>query len=137
MSRDLSTIEYSNTVEYILKIQEAKVIKVYDGDTVTVGFYLGDTEVPYRASVRLYGIDTPEIKGKSPEEKAKAKLAQQFLSSQILGKVVTLSNITKEKYGRLLAEVHCDGVHINQLMVDNNHAVSYFGGTKQEFKEGK
>ena len=95
-SRDLSTIEYSNTVEYILKVPEAKVIKVYDGDTVTVGFYLGDSDVPYRASVRLYGIDTPEIKGKSPEEKAKAKLAQQFLSSQILGITKTIRNIPKE-----------------------------------------
>lgn len=133
--RVLSDIKYEDTVEYILHISDAKVIKVYDGDTITVGFYHGDSEKPYRASVRLYGIDTPEMKGKTPEEKASAKLAQQFLSSQILGKIVTLTNISKEKYGRLLADVYCNEVHINQLMVDNGHAVSYFGGTKQDFKE--
>jgi endonuclease YncB( thermonuclease family) len=134
-ARVLSDIKYEDTVEYILTITEAKVIKVYDGDTITIGFYHGDSDRPYRASVRLCGIDTPEIKGKTPEEKASAKLSQQFLSSQILGKVITLTNISKEKYGRILADVYCNGVHMNQLMVDNGHAVAYFGGTKQEFKE--
>jgi micrococcal nuclease len=136
-ARSLSDIRYEDTVEYMLILSDVKVIKVYDGDTITVGFYMDGSDRPFRASVRLNGIDTPEMKGKSPEEKQRAKLAQQFLSSQILGKVVTLSNIAKEKYGRLLAEVHCEGVHINQLMIDNNHAVAYFGGTKQEFKDAK
>lgn len=136
-SRLLSDICYENTVEYMLRVSEAKVIKVYDGDTITIGFYMEGYEAPLRASVRLNGIDTPEMKGKTPEEKQSAKLAQQFLSSQVLGKIISLSNITKEKYGRILADVTCEGVHINQLMIDNNHAVAYSGGTKQEFKAKK
>ena len=136
-TRSVSDIRYEDTVEYMLILSDAKVIKVYDGDTITIGFYMDGSDRPFRSSVRLNGIDTPEMKGKSPEEKQRAKLAQQFLSSQILGKVVTLSNIAKEKYGRILADVHCEGVHINQLMIDNNHAVAYFGGTKQEFKDAK
>ena len=136
-SRMLSDICYDNTVEYMLRVSEAKVIKVYDGDTLTIGFYMEGYDAPLRASVRLNGIDTPEMRGKTPEEKHAAKLAQQFLSSQVLGKIIVLSNITKEKYGRILAEVTCDGVHINQLMIDNNHAIAYFGGTKQEFNAKK
>jgi endonuclease YncB( thermonuclease family) len=136
-SRILSDICYETTVEYMLRVSEAKVIKVYDGDTITIGFYMEGYEAPLRSSVRLNGIDTPEMRGKTPEEKQSAKLAQQFLSSQVLGKIISLSNIAKEKYGRILADVTCDGVHINQLMIDTNHAVAYSGGTKQEFKVKK
>jgi micrococcal nuclease len=132
-TRNLEDITYEHTVEFIPNVKEGKVIKVYDGDTITVGFYVPGETSPYRLSVRLLGIDTPEMKGGSVEEKNKAKLAQQFLSSQILGKIVSLQNGCKEKYGRLLANVYCEGVHINQLMIDNNHAVAYFGGTKKAF----
>jgi len=129
----MSTIRYEDTIPFIPNIKEAQVIKVYDGDTITIGFFQPDCDKPYRMSVRLLGIDTPEIKGKSPEEKAKAKMAQKFLSSHVLGKTVTLTDVSLEKYGRLLANVYCDGAHMNQLMIDNHYAVSYDGGHKSEF----
>ena len=131
MEFPLENIKYEDTLEFIPNIMEGKVIKVYDGDTITVGFYMPNESSPYRISVRLFGIDTPEMKGGSTDEKARAKLAQQFLSSRILGKIVTLQDRKKEKYGRLLANVYCEGEHINQLMIDQNHAVAYFGGTKK------
>ena len=130
-----SQIKYEDTVPFMPSITEALVIKVYDGDTITIGFYYGDVVKPYRMSVRLLGIDTPEMKGSCPEEKAKAKLAQQFLSSKLLGNMVELRDVALEKYGRLLANVYCDGVNMNQLMIDNNHAVAYDGGTKAIFKK--
>ena len=130
------SIRYEDTIPFIPNITEAEVIKVYDGDTITIGFFYPGSDkphIPYRMSVRLLGIDTPEMKGKSPEEKAKAKQAQSFLSSQILGKKVTLTDVALEKYGRLLANVHYDGVYINKLMIDNHYAVAYDGGHKSEF----
>ncbi len=49
----------------------AKVIKVYDGDTFTVEAYpLPGLEA--KASVRVDGVDTPEIRGKCEAEKQKA-----------------------------------------------------------------
>ena len=132
-SSSLTNILYEQTVEFIPNVTEAKVIKVYDGDTITIGFYMEGVPTPYRLPVRLLGIDTPEMKGSSAEEKQKAKLAQQFLSSRILGKIITLQDVCKEKYGRLLANVYCEGEHINQLMIDSNHAIAYFGGTKKAF----
>ena len=35
-----------------------------------------------------------------------------------------------EKYGRLLADVYVDNIHVNQWMLDNKYAVPYDGGTK-------
>ena len=51
----------------------------------------------YRFSVRLNGIDTPEIKGKNEDEKTAAKNARDALSSLILHKEVILKNVSTEK----------------------------------------
>ena len=41
------------------------------------------------------------------------------------------SRVTEtEKYGRILADVYVDEIHINKWMLDNKHAVKYNGGTK-------
>jgi len=85
----------------------------------------------YRFSVRLNGIDSPEIKGKSDDEKLAAKHAQQALSNFILHKTVILVDNKTEKYGRILSDVFCDGIHVNQWMIENRYAVEYDGGTKK------
>ena len=86
----------------------------------------------YRLSVRLNGIDTPEIKGKgvSEEEKECAKVARDFVSNLVLHKYVRLENIESEKYGRILADVYIDNVHVNELLINERYAVRYDGGTK-------
>ena len=128
----LKDIEYSDTIIFIPKIYECKVIKVYDGDTITVAAYLNN--ICYRFSVRLNGIDSPEIKGKSDEEKKAAQLSRNSLSEKILNKIVYLENISIEKYGRLLADVIFMNTNINQWMIDNKYAIPYDGGKKTEFK---
>jgi endonuclease YncB( thermonuclease family) len=47
-----------------------------------------------------------------------------------MGKNVTLENVSLEKYGRLLADVYCDGVNMNNWMLENKFAIPYDGGTK-------
>jgi endonuclease YncB( thermonuclease family) len=65
-----------------------------------------DASPLYRLSVRLNGIDTPEIKGKNDDEKEAAKAARNALSNLIYGKQIRLENIKSEKYGRILADVY-------------------------------
>lgn len=142
---ETNEIPYASSIPFIPPVRLGKVIKVYDGDTITVGCWLphewtvgSPPSVPMsRFSVRLNGIDTPEMKDKDPEIKQRAKNAQAFLSSQILNRVVRLENVTLEKYGRLLAEVYLDDVHINQLMIENHHANAYDGGKKEGFSTTK
>jgi endonuclease YncB( thermonuclease family) len=45
--------------------------------------------------------------------------------------MIHLKNISTEKYGRILADVYLDDLHVNQWMLDNGLAVEYDGGTKQ------
>ena len=127
----LQNVEYCNTLKYIPAVTYGKVVKVYDGDTITVAAYLdSDRSVIYRFSVRLNGINSPEIKGKTENEKKLAKQSRDALYNFIYGKIIKLENISMEKYGRLLADVVCDGINVNTWMLENKYAVSYDGGTK-------
>ena len=128
----LDTIEYKDTTVFTFPIKYGKVIKVYDGDTITIAAKLPNTDGPiYRFSVRLDGIDTPEIKGKSVAERELARNARDAIQELIYGKVVELRNVTNEKYGRILADVYIGEVHVNQWLVSENLALLYDGGKKQ------
>jgi endonuclease YncB( thermonuclease family) len=127
----LENVEYNNTTKYIPAVTYGKVIKVYDGDTITIAAYIdSDPSVIYRFSVRLNGIDSPEIKGKTETEKKLAKQSRDALNNLIYGKIVKLENISMEKYGRLLAIVMCDSINVNNWMLENKYAVPYDGGKK-------
>ena len=135
--KELLNVKYEDTVEFTFPITGGKVIKVYDADTITIAAKLPYKESPiYRLSVRLNGIDTPEIKGKdiTEEEKEAAKVARDFVSNLTLDKYVTLKNIESEKYGRILADVYIGDIHINELLLKERYAVKYEGGTKNKPK---
>lgn len=130
-NRDIN-IEWKDTKPFVVPLNGGHVIKVYDGDTITVAnklpiYHCNDM---FRFSVRLNGIDTPEIKGKNEDEKEAAKVAKNALSEKILGKYVMLKNVATEKYGRLLADVYLGDLNLNNWMLENRFAVSYDGGTK-------
>jgi len=123
--------DMKNTIPFIPPVAEGFVIKVYDGDTITIAAKLPYPNSPvYRFPVRLNGIDAPEIKGKNEDEKNAAHQAQKALENLILHKTVTLKNLQTEKYGRILADVYLKKVCLNQWMLENNYAVTYDGGTK-------
>ena len=127
-------INWSDTCPFIFPIREGQVIKVYDGDTITIAAYMpyADGASPlFRFSVRLNGIDTPEIKGKTDDEKIAAKQVKDALSNLILNKRVSIKNIQTEKYGRILADVYIGELHINQWLITEKYAVKYDGGTKK------
>lgn len=132
---DGSDIRWEDTVEFTFPITGGRVIKVYDADTITIASKLPyDASPMYRLSVRLNGIDTPEIKGKgvSDEEKEAAKVARDFVSNLVMNKFVRLENIESEKYGRILADVFVGDIHLNELLIKERYAVKYDGGTKKK-----
>ena len=123
---------WKNTIPFVPPINEGIVIKVYDGDTITIAAKLPYKESPmYRFSVRLNGIDCPEIKGETESEKECAQIAKQLITDLALQKVVTLKNVQTEKYGRILADVYVGDIHLNALLVEKKLAVKYDGGTKK------
>jgi len=128
----LEHIEYKDTTTFVPNITRGKVVKVYDGDTITIASKLEnyiDSPV-YRFSVRLNGIDTPEMKGGSAHQKELAVVARDALSERIMGKIVSLKNVVLEKYGRLLADVYLEDENMCAWMISHNYAVAYDGGHK-------
>ena len=124
-------VQWKDTIEFVPPITEGEVIKVYDGDTITIATVMPFKNSPlYRFPVRLLGIDCAEIKSKNPNEKDHAKQARDKLSELILHKTVTLQNVSTEKYGRILANVFLDDLCVNKWMLEEGLAVEYDGGTK-------
>lgn len=129
---DIHIIKWEDTTAFTPPITGGQVIKVYDGDSITIAGYLPMYNSPlFRFSVRLNGIDTPEIKGKTEEEISEAKKARDALSNLILHKEVILKNVGTEKYGRILADVYLDNFHVNEWLINERYAVKYDGGTKR------
>ncbi len=127
----LKNVEYRDTEAFVPPIVYGKVIKVYDGDTITVAAKLPFKGSPlYRFSVRLHSIDSPEIKGDSVKECTLAIKSRDALHTLVFGKIVELKNNGTEKYGRLLADVYFNNIHFNHWMLDKKLAVKYNGGKK-------
>lgn len=100
----------------------ARVIDIYDGDTITVAII--HKKIVFQYNVRIYGIDTPELKYKglnkqtenqdTPEIKRLKELRAKGFAAKdrlvrLIGEcpndLVYLDCRGREKYGRLLADV--------------------------------
>lgn len=97
-----SQISPKDCMKFIPPVKFCRVIKVYDGDTVTIATKFPQfhpTEI-YKFQVRLNGIDAPEIKGKTTEEKLAALNSRDKLHKKIINRDVELRDVGFEKYGR-------------------------------------
>ena len=117
---------WETTVPFVPPVREGIVIKVYDGDTVTVASRLPGMKPMFRFSVRLADIDTPEVRDRDPDLKRRAIDARDTLRGLVLGSHVTLDVHRLDKYGRLLAHVRTDdGTDLSSFMLRTGHAVPY------------
>ena len=89
---------------------KAKILSVYDGDTVTADVQLGFFVIAHKVKLRLYGINTPEIRGGTAETKKAGITARDWLREKVLkAEQVTIKSFGRGKYGRWLAEIYLDG----------------------------
>lgn len=117
----------------------AKVNRVVDGDTVDIDIELGFDVVLTGQRVRIMGIDTPESRTSDKVEKVFGLAAKNRLK-ELLGKTAVLKtqiekdgDDAKGKFGRILADfVAPDGRMVTEIMIEEGHAVPYFGGSKDD-----
>ena len=136
LERELQPVNYPiNNIppKFCPQLTEGYVCKVYDADTITVVSKLDfkSGEQFFRFSIRLIGIDAPELRTKNETEKKIAIQGRDELRKIILYKVVTLKTYECDKYGRLLCEVYYNGIHLNKWLLDEHYAVCYDGGRKE------
>ena len=104
---------------------KATITSVYDGDTVTADVDLGFCITLRKIKMRLAGINTPELRGVSDEEKAKAIKSRDWLREKILNQEVKVISHGKGKYGRWVVNIYKDQVDINQSLIDEGLAVPF------------
>lgn len=115
-----------------------KIVDVYDGDTYTIVFYIGELAV--KRKLRLYGIDTPEVKPKlSLENHDLHKQAGQIARDYVKKKfdenknIVKVKFMQKEKYGREMGVVYINNKSLAQHLIEEKIGLEYTGNKKIEF----
>jgi micrococcal nuclease len=113
-------------------IRRARIVRLIDGDTVILDVDMG-MAITVRATFRLMGINTPEVRG--PEKQAGfaatdhlAKLLVTFKIEGEWGIVVKTYKDKRGKFGRYLADLigvddQGGAVNLNLRMVADGHAV--------------
>jgi micrococcal nuclease len=115
----------------------AEIIRCVDGDTVDAWIDVGfDMRIKQR--LRLHGIDTPETRTKDPVEKKVGLMAKARVQELLeVGKTYPIWTVEKGKFGRYLARIYLDEARnqcVNDMLVEENLALIYFGGSKADVK---
>ena len=109
----------------------AVYVRNYDGDTITFNLPELHPIIGEKISIRVNGIDTPEIRGKCEKEKYDAKQAQQMVADILKdAEQITLKNMERGKYFRIAADVIVDGESLADMLIEAGMAVRYDGGKK-------
>tara|TARA_X000001388_G_C2194671_1_gene108886 strand:- start:367 stop:705 length:339 start_codon:yes stop_codon:yes gene_type:complete len=107
----------------------AKVTRVVDGDTVDALVDLGfDTWKKVR--IRMMGLNAPESRTRDLEEKKKGLAAKDRLKELLSSDAFILQSHGVGKYGRCLGELFVDDVNVNKKLIEEGHAVEYYGGKR-------
>ena len=103
------------TKSTVASLPKVLIKNCYDGDTCTTF----KEEI-----IRLACIDTPELKGRNANP-IPAKSAKNFLNALVANQEVYIKRITKDRYGRTVAELFKDKENIQELIVKKGFGVIY------------
>lgn len=100
---------------------KAKIISIYDGDTVTAEIFVG-FNVTIKEKLRLSGINAPELRG---DERPDGLISRDKLREKLLNKEVIIKTFKdkKGKYGRYIAEIFLEEESINEWLVTEGLAI--------------
>jgi len=117
---------------YDWPLREYKGEFAYDGDTIYVAIPGLPGEIA-NMSVRVRGVDTPEIRGKCESEKQLAQKARDYARSRLKSaKAVEFCEPEWGRYGgRVVASVRIDGTPLDLDLINQGLARAYDGKTKR------
>ena len=105
-------------------------IRNYDGDTIT--FHIPNVhEILETMSIRVRGIDTPELRSQDECERElayRAKERVQYIMSK--ARRIELRNAQPGKYFRIVANVIVNGRYLSRRLIKEEFAIPYDGGSK-------
>ena len=123
---------------------QVKYLRNYDGDTITVELTeLGEMDKDSKfslfwkkMSVRVNGVDTPEIRTRCAQEKVLGKQAKALVKDVLKdAEYLSLRNVKRGKYFRIVADIIInpgtpDEVNLKDILLESGLAVAYDGGKK-------
>ena len=118
-----------------------EINRVVDGDTIDVTIDLG-FDLFKKERVRVAGVDTPEKRTRDLEEKELGIEATNWLKEKLDGAITGDDDLVIRtelvggmgKYGRLLGWLYIGDseLSLNEIMIKEDYAWAYDGGTKQK-----
>lgn len=119
-------------------IYKAKLDRVVDGDTLDAIIDLG-FDITVHKRIRLTGINTPESRTRDLEEKKRGLAAKEALLTMLTKEnqndYFVVESEKVGKYGRVLGTLHIEiddkECCINKKLIEDGHAVEYFGGKRK------
>lgn len=103
--------------------QKFKILKIFDGDSLQV------TALDLVFSIRLVGIDSPEIGAETLQGQPFSREAKAYLEHLLNDREVAVKSYGADGYHRQLAEVFVDGKNINIEMIKQGLAEVYQGAS--------
>lgn len=106
----------------------SEITSIYDADTFRANIDGYPPIIGERISIRVNGVDAPEIRGQCESEKVAARQAKQFTVNILRSaKQVELRNMQRGKYFRILADVFVDGISLADALISAGYARAYHG----------
>jgi micrococcal nuclease len=98
-------------------------IRIIDGDTIFADIVIEDFDLKISKSIRLFGINAPELRGESQKEGERSK---EFLRDTLDNQEVFLYKVKQQdKFGRVLGIIFIDTLNVNEMIFESGHAILY------------
>jgi micrococcal nuclease len=108
----------------------AKLVRVIDGDSIIVDIDLGFSIWIKNKSVRLLGVDTPELRTKDNYEKKAAILAKERVEGLLTDGTLIITTVLdkQDKFGRILGTLYTNnGDNINNILIEEKLGIKWNG----------
>lgn len=116
-------------------ISVSEIVRVVDGDTFKVNINAYPDIIGKNLSIRIAGINTPELKDKSACVRRVARKAKAYTKRLLFSaNKVELVNVKRGKYFRIVATVLVDGADLGELLISEGLAKRYGKGRKLKWK---
>ena len=116
----------------------SEITGIYDADTFRVNIKGYPAIVGQNVSIRVKGVDAPEIRGKCESEKVWAVRAREYTVRALrAADRLELRNIERGKYFRILADVYVDGENLAEGLIKSGNARAYDGSKRLGWCDNK
>ena len=109
-----------------------KLLRTIDGDTIVVDLPCRDTLVCKKVPIRIFGLDTPEMRARCEIEKQMAVNARDYLQTFLKGKQIDLRDCKRDDFYRLICSVKAEGEDVATKMIAEDLAYPYEGKSKRK-----